>query len=150
MNTTTDNFHIAKSSKTRILCGRVDIFSGVLEACRETAFGRLPTPANHHFRLPLNFKIYARPRPQVHPLIVIQIPCPFARRSKAIIIFEDAECPVDVKFVCCAVPSLWKSTRRVFQNNDYGAATGEWPRDLDHDKRVDLNSRARVDFEIQQ
>ena len=149
MNTTTDNFHIAKSSKTRILCGRVDIFSGVLEACRETAFGRLPTPANHHFRLPLNFKIYARPRPQVHPLIVIQIPWPFARRRAIIIILEDAARGFPQRRNGTTNKFNIDGAFRVLKNNDCLAATGEWPRDLDHDKRVDLRSRARVDFEIQ-
>ena len=81
--------------------------------------------------------------------MVIQIPWPFARRRNTIVISESAECPVDVKFVCCAVPSLWDFTCHVFQHNDYAAAAGEWPRDLNHHKRVELSSRVRVDFEIQ-
>ena len=79
--------------------------------------------------------------------MVIQIPWPFARRRGIIIMLED---------VAREVPKRRNGTTdnfnidgafRVLKNNDCVAATGEWPRDLDHDRRVELRSRARVDFD---
>ena len=81
--------------------------------------------------------------------MVIQIPWPFARRRGIIIMLED---------VAREVPKRRNGTTdnfnidgafRAFKNNDCVAATGEWPRDLNHHKRVELSSRVRVDFETQ-
>ena len=81
--------------------------------------------------------------------MVIQIPWPFARRRRIIIMLEDVAREVPKRRNGTTDKFNIDGAFSAFRNNDCVAATGEWPRDLNHDKRVDLRSRARVDFEIQ-
>ena len=81
--------------------------------------------------------------------MVIQIPWPFARRRGIIIMLEDVAREVPKRRNGTTDKFNIDGAFSAFRNNDCVAATGEWPRDLNHHKRVELSSRVRVDFETQ-